>query len=427
MLNKDQLQNNLSPIDPAGAPSNDPGDETQLRFRYQHTFTVLVALTMYSGQVPYKELYCEHHEDILGVVEHGGYHGIQIKTRQLKDGPFELSDKAIKGSLLRFIKHELKYPGSFTKFFIVSNCPCLDDDTGKSLINLLNQVKADVRDDFKPKIMKNYIQNLAIESETTEDVVFEVLKKTEFLLGPGIDDIDSKVINEHLGKLPECSGVGIEKLRVLHRRLCETMHLASSRYLENAIYDYAALAGGELRVNAEVINSKRISKQLIGKMVSENISTNLFLSSRSGISDLSPATSNQLMRFKMATGMIDNDDIEMVDDLRADAEEYFLNGSYKSENKESYIYELNQIRKIVVNEARESKSRLKKDDAPYGADMLHDIEDRLRNISESRPNDVFQCPYEILKGLVGILTNECKVAFSKEPPGGWFSHVNLPS
>ncbi|MNP23234.1 hypothetical protein D3C76_1159360 [compost metagenome] len=57
--------------------------------------------------------------------------------------------------------------------------------------------------------------------------------------------------------------------------------------------------------------------------------------------------------------------------------------------------------------------------------MLHSVEDRLREVSASRSEDVFNCPYEILKGLVGVLTNECKVAFSKEPPGGWLNNVDV--
>ncbi|OME86083.1 hypothetical protein BK120_08820 [Paenibacillus sp. FSL A5-0031] len=425
MLNEGMLQNNGFSISPININSSDPGDETQKRFRYQHTFTALVAIKMLSGEVPYKELYCEHHEDILAVEGIGKYHGIQIKTRQLKDGPFELDDPAIKGSLLRFIQHNINYPGSFVKFVIVSNCPCRDDETGKSLLNLLAQVKSGTIENFTPKTLDKFILEVAKDSETGIDIVLDVLKKTDYLAGPGLDDIDSKVISEHLGKLPECMSVGIEKLRVLHRRICEKMHQASSKLLDNAVKDYAALAGGQSIINAEEINSKRITKQMLSKLVSENISTNLFLSSRLGISELSQSNSSQLMKFKMASGLIDNDVIEMVDDFRADAEEYFLVQSYKAENKDNSIRELNQIRKIVLNESRESKSRLKKENVPYGSDMLHEIENRLREVSKTRSKDVFECPYEILKGIVGILTNECKIEYSKVPEGGWRNNVSL--
>jgi hypothetical protein len=370
LLNNEQDLNNY--ISPLNTLSQDPGDETQLRFRYQHTFTTLVALTMYSGKVPYKELYCEHHEDILAVEETGNFHGIQIKTRQLKDGPFELNDQAIKGSLLRFVEHDLQFVGSFTKFVIVSNCPCRDDNTGKSLINLLKQVKRGITQNFKPRDLNKFIQDLARDGQATVENVIDMLKKTDFLEGPGLNDIDSKIINEHLGKLSECNGVGIEKLRIIHRRLCEKMHQASSKLLESGLKDYAALAGGMPSIIAEEINIKRITKQMIGKLVAENINSSLFLSSRSELHEILPASSSQLMRYKMSSGFIDSDDIEIIDDLRSEAEVYFISNSYKTEDRTTYLRELHQIKKIVINESRESKSRLKKENNPYGSEMLHD-------------------------------------------------------
>lgn len=422
MINND---GNISEFTPVTDLSNDPGDETQRRFRYQHTFTALIAINMYAGRLPYKELYCEHHEDILAVAEDGTYHGIQIKTKQLKDGTFELNDAAIKGSLLRFVDHSKKFPGAFSRFVIISNCPCRDDSTGKSLINLLKQVKNGTKENFSPRELSNYIQLMATEKDVEVEFILEVLQKTEFMNGPGLNDIDSKVIDEHLGKLPECHGTGIEKLRIIHRRLCEKMHQASSKLLENAVEDYVALAGGIPSIVAEEINSKRITKQMIEKLVTENINSNLFLSSRTDFSDIPQAQSSQLMRYKMASGLIDVEDIEMVDDLRVDAEEFFIGNSYKVSDRSTYLKEFNQIKRIVTNESREAKSRLKKENTAYGTEMLHEIEDRLRDITRHRPNDVFECPYEILKGLVGILTNDCKISFSKEPLGGWSENVNV--
>ena len=44
----------------------DVGDETQLRFRYQHAYGVILLLAALSGKKPYTILWCEHHEDLLG-------------------------------------------------------------------------------------------------------------------------------------------------------------------------------------------------------------------------------------------------------------------------------------------------------------------------------------------------------------------------
>lgn len=119
----------------------DAGDEVQKRFKYQHTYGAIIAIEMYSENLKYKEILCEQHEDILGVREDDTYDGIQIKTRQLSDGPFELTDEAIGKTLKRFVGLDKKFPGKFRKYVLVSNCDFRDDDTSKSLRNLLVKVR----------------------------------------------------------------------------------------------------------------------------------------------------------------------------------------------------------------------------------------------------------------------------------------------
>ncbi|MFK4435442.1 dsDNA nuclease domain-containing protein [Paenibacillus sp. RC21] len=397
----------------------DPGDETQKRFRYQHTYTALVAFQMYNGNLPYKELFCEHHEDILAVKEDGTYHGIQIKTRQITDGAFEIGDSAVINSLTRFVRLLKKFPKRFSKFIIVSNCPFRNDDSGKSLVNLLNQVKKGKSENFTPRDLNKHVQSLILKSEASMVEVLSTLAITEVQTGPGMDDIDAKVINDHIGKSKACEGLAIERLRLIHRLLCEKIYGASSKRVENAVKDYSSLIGGNTIVNAEEINTKRITKHTVALLVEDNVKGNVFLSTRGSMEGITPSESSQLMRYKLACGLVDVEDIDIMDDLRASAEDYFIENSHRAENKVKYLNEYHQIRKIVTNQSVEAKSRCRKTDAPYGTNMLQSIEDRLDDISKNRKEDVFHSPYEILKGLVGVLTNECKIAFSKEPIGGW--------
>ncbi|NQX67323.1 DUF4297 domain-containing protein [Paenibacillus alba] len=399
--------------------TTDPGDETQKRFRYQHTYTALIAFEMYNGILPYKELYCEHHEDILAVREDGTYHGIQVKTRQLTDGAFEIGDSAITGSLIRFIKLSKQFPNKFSGFTIVSNCPFRKDETGKSLVHLLNQVKKGMTKDFTPRDLNKHLQVLVGETGTSMNEILSVLAITDVQDGPGMDDIDAKVINDHIGKSKACQGIAIEKIRMIHRLLCEKIYSASSKRVENAVKDYSSLIGGSSIVNAEEINTKRITKHTVSLLVEDNVKGGVFLSTRGSVDGITPSESSQLMRYKMSCGLVDVEDIDVMDDLRAATEDYFIENSYRAENKMKYLSEYHQIRTIVTNQSVEAKSRCRKADTPYGTDMLQNIEDRLNDISKTRKEDVFHSPYEILKGLVGVLTNECKIAFSKEPIGGW--------
>ncbi|WP_369381544.1 dsDNA nuclease domain-containing protein [Lysinibacillus fusiformis] len=404
----------------------DPGDEVQRRFRYQHTYTALIAIQMASGQIAYKELLCEHHEDILGVRNDGKFEGIQIKTKQIYDGAIELNEESVKKSLIRFIKLDSEFPGSFKKFIFVSNCPTRNDKTGKSLNNLINQAKVKKpQDPFKPKTLENFFKWLCLESGSTEQDVISVLSIIEIQQGPSIEGIESKILTDHLGSMADCSQTPLHKLKIILNSIVSHIYFSSSKKVDNPIQDYIAFVEENEELLEKVyINIKRISADTINRLINEPLTKNLFLSSRKG-----PPTvinsSKDLMFTKMQCGLIDDDSIELMDDLRASAEIYILKNHYKTKNPTETLEELDQICTIVKNQAIESKSRSKLKGSPYGVNMLHEIEDRLEKIVEKRHHDVYNTPYEILKGIVGILTNECKVAFSEEPPGGWKKYGSI--
>src|SRR5437764_1006914 len=97
----------------------DTGDETQLRFRYQHAYGVILLLAALSGKKPYTILWCEHHEDLLGQRNDDSFDAYQIKTR--RDGLWNLSDDSLKDSIKRFVEVDQRFPGKIKEFFFVSN------------------------------------------------------------------------------------------------------------------------------------------------------------------------------------------------------------------------------------------------------------------------------------------------------------------
>lgn len=404
----------------------DPGDEVQRRFRYQHTYTALIAIQMASGKIAYKELLCEQHEDILGVRNDGKFEGIQIKTKQISNGVLELEEESVKNSLVRFVKLYKQFPGSFKKFIFVSNCPTRNDETGKSLNNLINQAKIkEPQDPFKPGTLERFLKWLCEESESNEQDVISVLSIIEIQQGPSIEDIESKILTDHLGSMVNCLQTPLPKLKIILDSIISHIYFSSSKRVDNPIQDYISFVDGNEELLEKVyINNKRISINTINKLITEPLTKNLFLSSRKGL-PTEIVSSKDLMFLKMECGLIDDDSIELMDDLRASAETYILKNYYKTKNPAETLVQLDQIRTIVKNQAIESKSRSKLKGSPYGVSMLHEIEDRLDKIVEKRHHDVYNTPYEILKGIVGILTNECKVAFSEEPPGGWKKHGSI--
>jgi hypothetical protein len=50
---------------------------------------------------------------------------------------------------------------------------------------------------------------------------------------------------------------------------------------------------------------------------------------------------------------------------------------------------------------------------PYGPTMLIDVQNRLKKISELDPSRVHYQSYDLLVGVAGLLTSECKVWWSE--------------
>jgi len=98
----------------------DPGAEVQRRFRYQINYTALKALQTLLPASTVRNVYCEHLEDVLIEGIDGRFTGIQVKTRELDQPPFRISDKSISGALKRFCVRDARYPGQFERFILAT-------------------------------------------------------------------------------------------------------------------------------------------------------------------------------------------------------------------------------------------------------------------------------------------------------------------
>jgi hypothetical protein len=65
-------------IPPDELPSEDPGADTQRRFRYQAAYAAIRALDLLRDDTGREELICEHFEDILLKRAEGTFTGIQV-------------------------------------------------------------------------------------------------------------------------------------------------------------------------------------------------------------------------------------------------------------------------------------------------------------------------------------------------------------
>lgn len=121
--------------------SEDRGDDTQRRFRYQAAYAALLSLFLLDSKFGYEALYCEQLEDILIKHLNNKFIGIQVKTRETTRGPFKFQDPEIMHTLQRFTEHEKNFPNEFLGYLICSNCGFLEKNDASSLIHCLKVLR----------------------------------------------------------------------------------------------------------------------------------------------------------------------------------------------------------------------------------------------------------------------------------------------
>src|ERR1700679_2610873 len=75
--------------------TTDPGDDVQLRFRYQHAYAAIQCLRMLGPAGGPQAVYCENHEDVVVENPDGKFVAAQIKTRKLSRSPFKSNGRGV--------------------------------------------------------------------------------------------------------------------------------------------------------------------------------------------------------------------------------------------------------------------------------------------------------------------------------------------
>ncbi|MGH9976733.1 MAG: dsDNA nuclease domain-containing protein, partial [Nitrososphaeraceae archaeon] len=251
---------------PDDHPISDGGDVSQRGFAYQHSYTCIIAIEMYVGRLSYLELLCELEGDILAKRKDGDYDIYQVKTKN--HGSFSWNDDEIRSSISKFIKMERKYQNVITKYIIVTNCGIREDPAlNKSMLLGYSEGSGRKR---RPTYFFNYMME-NVGAGPYE--VVNVLKKVESgsdSQGPRIEDIDSKIISDHLTKLPEVIGksVSYDSLVRVSRLLRNMIYDASSKKIEGSFDIVKAFVSDYDRKQSKVeLDSKRITIDKIKEII----------------------------------------------------------------------------------------------------------------------------------------------------------------
>lgn len=397
---------------------SDPGDDIIRRFRYQCTYAAILSIAILLKDSVIKEIYCEHHEDVLMKTTDNRLIGIQVKTRDVDLGAYKAEDKQIENSIKRFVELEMEFNDSFTNFVIATNVGFVKDKTSKGLHYIL-ELCANA-DPQKKREVKKWLNKIADKSRSDIDTVIKVLKKTRLKSDIGnIDDIEAK-LNLKLDELPELDQSTLGELKQISSELIKLHIDASSLKHKSPLNEYFIYQKEPTKSEEqEIIKGKKITKvglmKIIGKYQTDKI--NIYL--KDDPDNLVNLTDTSKMEIKLDAGGVSNDNIQLLKDNKFSMEQKTASWIHKWGAKKSGK-RYNQIKSIVHNECQHayddhvSTKESSNDRNSNGTKMLVALRTALKERYKLDNNLFLGCSPEHLYGMAGILTADCKVWWSEK-------------
>jgi hypothetical protein len=401
-----------SPID--SRDQSDPGDEVLRKFRYQHAYGVVLSVGIATGRLAYAALWCEQHEDFLAETEDGLFDAYQIKTRKPELGEWDLKDEAFWKSIARFVRLYLAYPGKIRSFKFVSNTQFSNssatDREYLSPLKLLTGVHAAARwEDLTGEVKKGFewLKNKLDDVEATD--LFSVLHRLDAVVSLTDRAYEDELSQRHIATLAECASMSASALAQVREALIARIAQASSLVTDDPSRDWIGLTRHEHQ--DPLLLAKRITAEDIILTVRD---------ARGAAFRFLPEFAS--LQLGAAEGKLDTLHKKMV---RGGLAMHYETMHRRALTAEQELLDLltrpndwkticSQIESVVLAECDDANLRASQEGEPFGPAMLIDVQDRLKRISETEPMRVHRQSYDLLVGVAGLLTSECKVWWGEQ-------------
>ena len=404
--------------------TNDSGDDTQRRYRYQAFYAAIISLELLNEATEFEEIFCEHHEDVLIRKKNGKFIGIQVKTRNYGQEPFKADDKQIINSLYRFVEQDIEFPNFYEKFIIATNYTfwAVKKKNSRNLSYLLSlaqdaYVEKPARLHLGLSKCVKQIQELLEKkgfAKIDNYFILNVLQKVHLQESlPKFDDLESRLAQQ-IPEFYEVNEAGLDDLLYAARGLISQMLEASSLQHVSARSMYFALFSNPEQMEIdEIIEGKRINGVIVRRVLQDRLTDHASLSTRNPIPIENLPKGIRKTELKMGAGKISANNIRGAKDHKY-ATELLLDKWIHKHGVPKASKRFDQLKLIISNECREIYDQKYSENNPFGREMLIEVRNRLRARIESEPNLFFGCRYEHLLGVASILTEMCEVWWSKE-------------
>ena len=224
------LNTENSPIDVLD--TDDPGDETLARFRYQCSAAAINCVRLILDEHKAVTVICENFEDILIECSDGSFIGLQIKTRQLQSDPFTATEVVIIKSLRKFCELDRRFPGQFCNFDFSTNHSFWEkSETDRNLKWILKSLKerGSTKNLKKTNPMRKLVNSICEDTDLTPEMVDNTLIKT--ILNSRLEGINGITprVTEVVGQCPVACDFSLSRVTKIAEEIVNMCFQASSK------------------------------------------------------------------------------------------------------------------------------------------------------------------------------------------------------
>jgi len=392
---------------------SDPGDDVQMRFRYQHAYGVILLAGAASGNKCYTTIWCEHHDDFIAKKTNGKFDSFQVKTREAGQPPWKMNNERLLNSLKKFLEQDKKFPNQIESFHFVSNHTYYETDSETQLTRSPVRLKqtlenaTDVSQVDEP--FASFLKGLAEDLGYSVGEVFSVLQRLRLVEGPSLNDFEDAVAHTHIPTMPSCDSLSPSQLDALRDELIHIIFIASSLQISDPSKHWCCVAG-EDEANPR-LKAKRVTVEDALQILNENNAPPFrFAPADRSINLSSPSDLTPLEKKAIKGGLVSQ--LPTWRRRALSAEQHLLEMSNR--NKKGTEEILNHLHAVVKGECDDARLQATAGSEPYGEDMMRILQQQLRERATQRQVTVCNQEYECLVGIAGLLTNECEVWWSPE-------------
>lgn len=306
----------------------------------------------------------------------------------------------------------MRYPDKIRNFLFVSNTQFSNSSAkGReyySLCKLLTGIKSSVQWENLLDNAKKGFEWLRNKIGAEARHLFSVLQRLDIVLGPTERAFNDELVQRHIATLKGCESMNVLSLSRVRDALISMIFKASSMVSDVPSRDWVGLT---CKLDDDpFLLAKRVTVEDIILVVREaQKPTFCFLPSLASLQLGSTSGNLDILKQKMYRGGLATH-YETMRRRALTAEQKLLDLATRPNDGKNII---SQIENVVLAECDDANLRASQKEDLYGRTMLIDVQDRLRRISEQEPTLVYRQSYDILVGVAGMLTSECKVWWSE--------------